>query len=119
MGEGRRSALLILAVVVMVLTAEATTYTVGDSGGWSYFVSGWPQGKHFVAGDSLVFNYNPSFHNVVKVSGGGYNGCTTPSGSKVYQSGKDRITLAKGENYFICSIPGHCEAMMKIAVNAA
>ncbi|XP_075477347.1 basic blue protein-like [Primulina tabacum] len=123
MAEGRGSA-VILAAVVMVLTAvfihggvaEAATYTVGDGGGWSFYVSDWPKGKRFVAGDVLVFNYNPSYHNVVKVNGAG---CTAPAGAKVYQSGRDQIRLVKGQNYFICSIPGHCEAQMKIAVNAA
>jgi uncharacterized cupredoxin-like copper-binding protein len=37
----------------------------------------------------------------------------------VYKSGNDRVTLARGTNYFICSIPGHCQSGMKIAVTAA
>ncbi|KZV21172.1 hypothetical protein F511_24736 [Dorcoceras hygrometricum] len=122
MAEGRGSAVILAAVMVAVFSsgvAEAATYVVGDTGGWNFFVSGWPQGKRFVAGDVLVFNYNPNFHNLVTVDGAGYKGCTTPPGAKVYQSGRDRIRLVKGQNYFICSIPGHCDAQMKIAVNAA
>lgn len=65
-----------------------------------------------------VFNYNPKIHNVVAVSRAGYNGCNTPKGSKVYLTGKDRIKLVKGQNFFICNIAGHCESGMKIAVNA-
>lgn len=60
MAAGRGSAVILVAAA-MVLTvvvfhcgvAEAATYTVGDGGGWSFFVSGWPQGKRFVAGDVL------------------------------------------------------------------
>ncbi|XP_073271285.1 basic blue protein-like [Primulina huaijiensis] len=125
MTVGRGSAVILgaAAIVLMVVVfhcgvAEAATYTVGDDGGWSFFVSGWPQGKRFEAGDVLVFKYNPSFHNLVKVNEAGYNECTTPSGSKFYRSGKDQIKLVKGQNYFICSIPGHCLAEMKISVNA-
>ncbi|KAF8048695.1 hypothetical protein N665_2432s0006 [Sinapis alba] len=65
-----------------------------------------------------VFNYNPRIHNVVVVDSGGYNNCKTPGGARKYTSGKDRITLSKGQNFFICNFPGHCEAAMKIAVTA-
>jgi hypothetical protein len=66
-----------------------------------------------------VFNYSPSAHNVVAVSRAGYDGCSTPRGSKVYQTGKDRIKLVKGQNSFICSFAGHCQSGMKITVVAA
>jgi hypothetical protein len=36
---------------------------------------------------------------------------------KKFQSGIDRITLVKGDNYFICGVPGHCDEM-KLAINA-
>lgn len=66
----------------------------------------------------VVFNYNPSFHNVVVVDSGGYNSCKTPAGATTYTSGKDHLTLSKGQNFFICNFPGHCEGNMKIAVTA-
>ena len=66
-----------------------------------------------------MFNYNPSIHKVVVVDKGGYDGCTTPSGAKVFQTGKDQIQLTKGDNYFICNVNGHCQSGMKIAVTAA
>jgi len=40
-------------------------------------------------------------------------------GSGFYYKGADRITLAKGANYFICGTPFHCNLGMKIAVNAS
>ncbi|KAH6768792.1 plantacyanin [Perilla frutescens var. frutescens] len=64
-------------------------------------------------------SYNSAIHNVVVVDKGGYKGCvTTPSGAKVFQTGKDQIKLKKGSNFFICTIPGHCQSGMKIAVTA-
>jgi Plastocyanin-like domain len=66
-----------------------------------------------------VFKYNPSVHNVVAVNGAGYKGCKASGGTKVYKTGNDRITLARGRNFFICSIAGHCQSGMKIAVTAA
>jgi hypothetical protein len=70
--------------------------------------------SHLISYGCIVFKYDSSAHNVVPVNAAGYNGCTAPSGAKVYKSGNDR-----GTNYFICSIPGHCQSGMKIAVNAA
>ncbi|KAK6156949.1 hypothetical protein DH2020_011197 [Rehmannia glutinosa] len=126
MSKGRGSALVVATVVVMISmvvvfqceVAEAAIYTVGGGGGWTFNVAAWPKGKPFKAGDTLVFNYNSAIHNVVAVNKGGYNGCTTPRGAKVYQTGKDQIKLVKGPNFFICNIPGHCQSGMKIAINA-
>lgn len=67
----------------------------------------------------VVFNYAQGVHNVVSVDKGGYDGCnTTPAGAKVYTSGADQIKLKKGQNFFICNFPKHCENGMKIAVTA-
>lgn len=72
-----------------------------------------------VVGACAVFKYDSTAHNVVAVNAAGYKGCSAPRGAKVYKSGNDRVTLARGTNYFICSIPGHCQSGMKIAVTAA
>lgn len=126
-GEGRGSAVgravAVAAVIGLVIMSqlenvEAAVYVVGDSGGWNFNVQGWPKGKRFRAGDILKFNYDPTIHNVVVVNQAGYTNCKTPAGAKVYKSGSDQIKLAKGQSYFICNFPGHCEAGMKIAVNA-
>ncbi|XP_074263705.1 basic blue protein [Silene latifolia] len=127
MGQGRSSAtqvmILGLAIIMCVLAIAqptvGTPYTVGDAGGWTFNVVNWPNGKSFRAGDVLAFNYASSLHNVVVVNRGGYTSCNPQSGAKVYTSGKDNIKLSKGPNYFICTIPGHCQSGMKIAVNAA
>ncbi|KAG6475252.1 basic blue protein-like [Zingiber officinale] len=111
--------LALLLCLLLAHAADAATYTVGDSGGWTFNMASWTRGKRFRAGDVLVFRYSPSVHNVVAVSAAGYNGCSVPRGSRTYTSGNDRITLARGSNYFICSIAGHCQAGMKIAVVAA
>ncbi|XP_042431721.1 basic blue protein-like [Zingiber officinale] len=109
----------LLCLLLLAHTADAATYTVGDSGGWTFNMASWTRGKRFRAGDVLVFRYSRSVHNVVPVSAAGYNGCSAPRGSRTYNSGNDRITLARGRNYFICSIAGHCQSGMKIAVVAA
>ncbi|KAD5317979.1 hypothetical protein R6Q59_033293 [Mikania micrantha] len=126
MGEGRGSAMVaaavlcLLAVALHFEVAEAATYVVNGRGGWTFNLTTWPKGKKFKASDVLVFNYQKGAHNVVVVNKAGYDGCsTTPRNAKVYTSGKDRITLVKGLNNFICTLPGHCSAGMKIQINAS
>ncbi|KAL1218627.1 Basic blue protein [Cardamine amara subsp. amara] len=128
MAKGRGSAscsvraiVAIMVVSMLLLQADyvqAATYKVGGSGGWTFNVVGWTKGKYFKAGDVLVFIYNPSFHNLVKVNSGAYKSCQNPANAFTYTSGQDRLTLSKGQNFFICSFPGHCESNMKIAVTA-
>ncbi|XP_043710147.1 basic blue protein-like [Telopea speciosissima] len=126
MAQGRGSAsgigvivgITLLALLLHFEIVHAATYTVGDSGGWAFNVVNWPNGKQFRAGDTLIFKYNPSAHNVVVVDENGYSNCKTPDGAQVHKSGNDQIKLSKGQNYFICNFPGHCESAMKIAVNA-
>ncbi|BAT86794.1 hypothetical protein VIGAN_05010800 [Vigna angularis var. angularis] len=111
------SAIVVVSLCTLLLCsdmAHANTYVVGGRDGWSTNASSW-SGKVF----KTVFNYNPTYHNVVIVDEAGYNTCTAGEGSKTYQSGHDSITLAKGTNYFICTFDGHCEAKMKIAATAA
>ncbi|KDP38892.1 hypothetical protein JCGZ_05049 [Jatropha curcas] len=105
MEKGRGSAMLGMVLVsilaVQLEMANAAIYIVGGSNGWTFNVAGWPKGKSFKAGDVL-----------------GYTSCNPPKGAKTYTSGKDRIKLVKGQNFFICSFPGHCQGGMKIAVTA-
>ncbi|KAK7247321.1 hypothetical protein RIF29_42202 [Crotalaria pallida] len=122
MALGRGSAMVALMLLLCLLLhsemAHAATYTVGGANGWTFNTAGWPKGKRFRAGDTLVFNYSPGAHNVVVVDKAGYNACKTPKGAKVYNSGSDQIKLAKGQNYFICNFVGHCESGTKIAIIA-
>ncbi|ERM94117.1 hypothetical protein AMTRI_Chr04g251240 [Amborella trichopoda] len=123
MAQGRSGAMGLVALVLVVFglleLSTATTYTVGDSGGWIFGVSDWPNGKNFLAGDVLVFQYSAVHHNVVAVNADGYNSCSVPPGSTTYTSGNDSITLQKGANFFLCGFPGHCSGGMKIQANAA
>ncbi|KAK8567859.1 hypothetical protein V6N13_105806 [Hibiscus sabdariffa] len=123
MAQGRCSAMaatvLLCLLSLHIESARSATFTVGGNSGWTFNAAGWTKGKRFRAGDTLVFNYNPSIHNVVAVNRAGYGACKAPKAAKVLSSGKDQIKLRKGQNYFICNYIGHCQAGMKIAVVAA
>lgn len=109
--------LFLLCVLQCVHLVEGATYVVGGSKGWYLQSKAWAVGKRFRAGDILVFNYNPSVHNLVVVNAGAYRSCST-AGSSPLTSGSDKVTLTRGANYFICGAPGHCTAGMKMAVIA-
>ncbi|KAL0357136.1 UNVERIFIED_CONTAM: putative ribonuclease H protein [Sesamum calycinum] len=104
---------------ISTLPADAKSYTVGDSTGWIFNVTGWEIGKPFKAGDKLVFKYAVGRHNVVMVDKRSYDSCSVPAGAPTYRSGNDTLRLKIGTNYFICGFTGHCQAGMKIAANAA
>lgn len=61
MAKGRGSAwnavatagVTVLFLLIHSEIAQAATYTVGDSGGWTFNVVNWPNGKRFRAGDVL------------------------------------------------------------------
>ncbi|KAF3332449.1 chemocyanin-like protein [Carex littledalei] len=110
--------LAFLCLLIQSYTNSAAVFTVGDGSGWSFGADSWPAGKSFRSGDVLEFNYNPAFHNVVAVDASGYNNCQMSAGSRVYNSGNDRITIGGGTNYFICSFAGHCDGGMRIAITA-
>ncbi|KAK8510363.1 hypothetical protein V6N13_100390 [Hibiscus sabdariffa] len=122
MAQGRGSVVkcmgVMLCLMVCLKTSFAANYTVGDDSGWRLGVSGWPKGKTFKAGDVLEFKYNKQFHDVVVVGKGGHDWCISTAGAPKLQTGDDRVTLKKGDNYFICSFPFHCLLGMKIAITA-
>ncbi|CAL5037978.1 unnamed protein product [Urochloa decumbens] len=129
-GGGARAvvaaAALLCAAAVLLACAPAAeaagaTYLVGDAAGWTHNVDygQWLAGKTFHAGDTLVFKYNATYHDVAWVSKGGYRHCVvSPRGrAPVYRTGYDAVRLpGAGTHYFICGSPGHCQAGMKLAV---
>jgi hypothetical protein len=58
MARGRGSAIAVATALLCMLLlqsemAHAAVYTVGDAGGWTFNIAGWPKGKRFRAGDIL------------------------------------------------------------------
>ncbi|KAJ0963703.1 hypothetical protein J5N97_028825 [Dioscorea zingiberensis] len=123
MGRGSCTKVALIALLVMIWSpfqTYAANHIVGDSQGWGFSVTytDWAKGQNFASGDTLVFNYQPGLHNVVPVNAAGYKNCKTSGASQAATSGNDKFTLNKGVNYYICSLPGHCSAGMKLQVVA-
>ncbi|KAL6880363.1 hypothetical protein ACP4OV_011928 [Aristida adscensionis] len=116
----------ILAVVALAAAAAqlaaAADHPVGGTGAWDASSAGynaWSATQKFVQGDTLSFKYAAS-HDVTEVSKAGYDACSGANAVKAYTGGAATVRLAApGTRYFICSVPGHCAAGMKLEVTVA
>ncbi|KAL3693075.1 hypothetical protein R1sor_006726 [Riccia sorocarpa] len=118
--QGRGMALLVLVAFGLVAVASATEYPVAD--GWKIpptttYYSDWLADKSFVPGDVLVFEYTAGSHSVLEVTKSKYDTCDTTSPISSHVAGSDKITLGKaGTYYYLCGVPGHCDANQKITI---
>jgi len=130
----RAQASLVAAVVAIIVaaatvlgTASGANYTVGEPGGsWDLRtnLTAWSSTVDFHPGDQLVFKYDASAHDVVEVTQAGYRSCSAASPvSAALRTGSDAVRLDGGGSassrrstrYFICSVPGHCDAGTNIS----
>ncbi|KAJ4721724.1 Basic blue protein [Melia azedarach] len=120
----RETLLIGLVFLFFLLQTHATTaseHVVGGNKGWDLYpeLYFWPDGKHFKAGDVLIFKYNNPLFHVEAVNESQYINCNSEGQpKKIYSSGHDRVVLHKGLNYFICGGIDYCGYGMKIVVNA-
>ena len=62
--------------------------------------------------------YNKNFHNVMETSKGDFEKCSISSPVAIYTSGNDSIRVkSSGHKYFVCGVPGHCEAGQKVEID--
>ncbi|CAN4110646.1 unnamed protein product [Withania somnifera] len=108
---------MLLCVLLQTSISRADTFPAGGANGWGFTMNGWPNGQTFKTGDVIEFKYAAGAHNVVKVDKAGFDSCNG-SGGQVFSSGDDKITLAQGTTYFICTIGQHCTNGVKAAVTA-
>ncbi|TVU28596.1 hypothetical protein EJB05_20118 [Eragrostis curvula] len=107
---------VLLLLVASACPAAATSYTVGDGSGWTTGAdyTSWAASKNFKVGDSLV-------RKGAAHGGGGergrVHGVHGDQPDQLRQQRRDdRALKTPGSHYFVCSIPGHCSAGMKLAV---
>ncbi|KAF0924526.1 hypothetical protein E2562_010171 [Oryza meyeriana var. granulata] len=64
-----------------------------------------------------VFKYSPAAHDAVEVTRDGYLSCSPSSPIAVLRTDQGTVELDRlGRRYFICGVPGHCDAGMKLQV---
>ncbi|XP_076958950.1 mavicyanin-like [Bidens hawaiensis] len=100
------------------ITSDANTYVVGDNSGWdiSTNLDTWEQGKKFIVGDVLVFQY-ASTDSLCEVGQESFRTCNTTNVIKCYSNGNTSIPLTRpGERYFLCGNKLYCYSGMKLDV---
>ena len=116
-----RIILLAVAVMVVLSTASAAIYNVGEPGGaWDLGTNygTWASSRNFQTDDQIIFKYSPQAHDVLEVSKADYDSCSTARAITTLNSGNDVVTLsASGTRYFICGFPGHCAGGMKVKID--
>ncbi|XP_028761251.1 basic blue protein-like [Neltuma alba] len=115
-----RIVFLAISMVLLSSVAMAVDHVVGDDRGWTtdFNYAEWAQDKVFQVGDNLVFNYDNTKHNVVKLNGTLFNSCTFPAGTEALTSGNDVVQLtSSGRKWYACGKADHCAARgMKLAI---
>ncbi|XP_030465895.1 mavicyanin [Syzygium oleosum] len=114
--------LMMMAAAAMAKLCDAAVYKVGDTAGWTTIgnvdYKQWSAIKTFQLGDTVIFQYNAQFHNVMHVTHAEFRACNTTSPKATYTTGNDSITLTnRGHHYFFCGVPGHCQAGQKVDIN--
>ncbi|XP_076903723.1 mavicyanin-like [Bidens hawaiensis] len=100
------------------ITSDPNTYIVGDNSGWdiSTNLDTWEQGKKFIVGDVLVFQY-ASTDSLCEVGQESFRTCNTTNVIKCYSNGNTSIPLTSpGERYFLCGNKLYCYSGMKLDV---
>ncbi|XP_068648164.1 mavicyanin [Aristolochia californica] len=112
--------LILLCTAVKISTAEV--HKVGESAGWTVGAANldykaWAASKTFLVGDTIVFEYNKQFHNVLQVSLADYRSCNVSSPIASHSSGNDSIPVKRrGHYFFLCGVPGHCAGGQKVDI---
>ncbi|WOH12855.1 hypothetical protein DCAR_0832364 [Daucus carota subsp. sativus] len=112
----------LLILVSQLQVSMGAVYKVGDSAGWTIAGSvdyrQWSAPKTFHVGDIILFQYNSQFHNVMQVHHAEYKSCNASAPIVTHTTGNDSITItSKGHHFFLCGIPGHCQAGQKVDIN--
>eukprot|EP00249_Psilotum_nudum_P005639 c19077_g1_i1 orf=148-762(+) len=116
-------AVVLVSLVGSLYNAYAAQHNVGGEAGWTIPAikkvnySSWAEINSFHVGDTLLFKYNASFHNVDQVNSANYLNCNDTNLKAHYADGNTLIQLnTTGTYYFICGVPGHCAAGQKLKI---
>ncbi|KAL1541723.1 mavicyanin-like [Salvia divinorum] len=118
---------MIYFLVLMVMICESCNggivHKVGESSGWttlnitSSYYNSWSTSKNFQVGDTILFEYNKEFHNVVRVTHKNFNACNSTAPYASWATGNDSFPITKqGHYYFICGLHGHCRAGQRVDI---
>ncbi|ESW16208.1 hypothetical protein PHAVU_007G137400 [Phaseolus vulgaris] len=102
---------------------SATKFTVGDSAGWIIppyptYYNNWTHSHFIRAGDSIEFQFDDKFYNLIQVSQQEYEHCTSLQPLRIFNSSPVILPLKeRGELFFTCSISNYCCLGQKIMIS--
>ncbi|CAJ2650984.1 unnamed protein product [Trifolium pratense] len=118
-----KALVLLMMIMVAAQVSNAADYKVGDSAGWTtkgdINYKKWAAEKQFKINDTIIFEYNAQFHNVMRVKNHAvYMKCDASAPLETYTTGNDTIKLTHyGHHFFMCGIPGHCQLGQRVDIN--
>lgn len=117
-------AISVFLTILSFSVVSATVYKVGDDAGWTtignFDYAKWASTKTFLVGDTILFEYNTKFHNVLQVNHTDFRACNAKAPITTYTSGNDSITIKRsGHLYFLCGFTGHCLAGQKVDIRVS
>ncbi|KAI3449638.1 hypothetical protein Pfo_006303 [Paulownia fortunei] len=121
MGLVKREIVFLLFLTAVCGFCKGSVYKVGDSAGWTIIgnvdYNNWASSKTFQVGDTLLFKYDPRYHNVLQVSRSDFHSCDATAPISTYATGNDSIVIhSPGHYYYICGFVGHCQAGQKVDI---
>ncbi|KAL9327937.1 hypothetical protein ACSQ67_002940 [Phaseolus vulgaris] len=117
-----KAVVFLLMMMAAFQISHAAVHKVGDSSAWTIIGNidyrKWAATKNFQVGDTIIFEYNAKFHNVMRVTHAMYKSCNASSPLTTMTTGNDSIKITNhGHHFFICGVPGHCQAGQKVDIN--
>ncbi|XP_058004777.1 cucumber peeling cupredoxin-like [Hevea brasiliensis] len=116
-----------VVVVLLQCAAAQTVHVVGDNSGWTILQGGaqayteWANGKNFVVGDILTFNFETNEHDVLQVQKTSFDACSTsnPIGDVITTVPVNFTLDSAGDHYYICTFSQHCQLGQKLAITVS
>ncbi|XP_042510284.1 mavicyanin-like [Macadamia integrifolia] len=121
MGFAQRAMFMLLLIMAALEVSLAVVYKVGDDKGWTTLgnvnYTAWAASKTFRVGDTILFEYNKQFHNVMQVTHQEFKACNVSSPMLTLATGNDSLVVKRtGHYYFLCGVPGHCLIGQKVDI---
>ncbi|CAM8980909.1 unnamed protein product [Rhodiola kirilowii] len=113
--------LILLLLTILSGASAATKYRVGD-GLWSIpphpsFYSNWSSSCAFMVGDSLIFEFDSQYYDLIQVSGREHEDCTSSNPFRTFGVSPAVIKFVEeGVFYFTSSIGNYCLLGLRVAV---
>ncbi|CAH9147419.1 unnamed protein product [Cuscuta epithymum] len=97
----------------------------GEEWGWTipphhHFYGNWSSSRSFRPGDTLLFDFDPVFYNLIQVSNREYDACTANQPFQAFTDHAPPLIIPLRESgvfYYLCSLLNYCSLGLKLNVS--